>query len=165
MVTLRHRPLAAWFAAALLSLASGCGGSGLVTVAGKVVFEDGEPVRTGRIEFRRSSPDSASAAGSTATAQQRAVGVLDAEGRFRLRNDDGEDGCPPGDYDVVIVQLVSVEHRSLKSHNHGRPLPRKYADYYTSGLKATVPEAGIEGLVLEVSSGDDRPSKPKPSGP
>lgn len=98
-------------------------------------------------------------------AQQRAVGVLDAEGRFRLRNDDGEDGCPPGDYDVVIVQLVSVEHRSLKSHNHGRPLPRKYADYYTSGLKATVPEAGIEGLVLEVSSGDDPPSKPKPSGP
>lgn len=165
MVTLRHRILAGWFAAALLILASGCGGSGLVPVSGKVVFEDGEPVRTGRIEFRSSSPDSAAAAGGTAVAQQRAVGVLDADGRFRLRNDDGEDGCPPGDYDVVIVQLVSVEHRSLKSHNHGRPLPRKYADYYTSGLKATVPEAGTQALVLEVSSGDDRPSKPKPSGP
>ncbi len=164
MVTLRYQPLAACFAVAILTLASGCG-SGLVPVTGKVVFEDGEPVRTGRIEFRKSSPESAAATQSVAAAQQRAVGLIDAEGRFRLRNDDGEDGCLPGDYDVVIVQLVSVEHRSLQSHNHGRPLPRKYADYYTSGLKATVPETGVEGLVLEVSAGDDRPPKPKPSGP
>lgn len=128
--------------AAMLTLgAAGCGGQALVPVAGQVIFEeDGEPVRTGRIEFRGEAPNA------------RAVGVLDSEGRFQLRTDEGKAGCQPGEYDIVIVQLVSVEHQSLESHDHGRPLPRKYADYYTSGLQASVPEAGVEDLVLRVSS-------------
>lgn len=116
----------------------GCSRSGQVPVAGRVVFDDGEPVRTGRIEFRGREQ------------RVRATGSLDNEGFFRLQSDDGADGLPPGEYDVVVVQLVIVEKRSLAEHGHGRQLPRRYADYYTSGLTASIPPQGATDLELVV---------------
>jgi hypothetical protein len=123
----------------VLLLSCGCGGSGQVPVAGRVLFEDGEPVQSGRIEFRSRSQS------------VRGTGELDAQGRFRLRTDDGTDGLPPGDYDAVVVQMVMVDKLALAEHDdHGRPLSRRYADYYTSGLEATVPPQGTTELELTV---------------
>ncbi len=128
--------------ALLLLLASGCGGSGHVPVAGRVLFDDGEAVRTGRIEFRaRDQP-------------VRGTGTIDAEGHFRLQTDDGKDGLPPGEYDAVIVQMVIVEQLSLAAHGHGRQVPRRYSDYYTSGLAVEVPQDGTTALTLTLSASD-----------
>jgi len=122
-----------------MSLATvvGCG-DGRVPVAGRVVFDDGEPVRTGRVELRGREK------------RVRAAGTLDSEGRFRLVTDDGRDGLPPGDYDAIVVQIVIVEHRSLDEHGHGRSLSRRFADYYTSGLSVSVPDQGASDLEIVV---------------
>lgn len=124
---------------AAMSLAAvvGCGG-GRVPVAGRVVFDDGEPVRTGRVELRGRDQ------------RVRAAGMLDSEGRFRLVTDDGRDGLPPGEYDAIVVQIVIVEHRSLEEHGHGRPLSRRFADYFTSGLTVSVPDQGTADLEIVV---------------
>ncbi|TVQ04356.1 MAG: carboxypeptidase regulatory-like domain-containing protein [Planctomycetaceae bacterium] len=131
-------PSRLWLPIACLLFLVGCGGPIRVPIEGNVRFSDGEPVRTGKIELRGREPG------------VRAAAVLDDEGRFALRTDDGALGLPPGDYDVAIVQIVLVEHRSLEEHGHGRPLSRKYADYFTSGLTASVPESGIRDLVITV---------------
>ena len=132
----RRRPLLL-FTAMLLATVVGCGG-GRVPVGGRVVFDDGEPVRTGRVELRgRDQP-------------VRAAGTLDPDGRFRLATDDGRDGLPPGEYDAIVVQMVIVEHRSLEEHGHGRPLSRRFADYFTSGLTVSVPDQGTADLEIIV---------------
>lgn len=120
-----------------LSLA-GCDNGVLVPVSGRVVFSDGQPLRSGKIEFR--SPP----------LKARGAAVLDDQGRFTLTNGEGKPGLPPGDYEVVIVQVVMVEHLSLEAHDHGRPLPRRYADYHTSGLRVSVPPQGTDQLTITV---------------
>lgn len=111
----------------------GCGGPTLLPVQGRVVFSDGELVRTGRIEY------------SAKESPHRAMGVIDDSGQFALVTADGERGLPAGEYDVIVVQLVITEDLSLADHGHGRAVPRKYADYTTSDLKALVSEGNYAG--------------------
>ena len=121
-----------------LALMTGCGGSGNVPASGRVLFSDQQPVRSGKVEVR--------SAGSAA----RGIGTIDNEGYFSLKTDDQRDGVPPGDYDAVVVQFIVAEDLSVADHNHGRPVPRRYADYYTSELRLSVPENGTDKLLLEV---------------
>lgn len=117
----------------------GCGGPKSVPVQGRVEFSDGQPVRSGRIEFR--SHDATS----------RAMGEIGTDGRFALTTADGVAGLPPGDYDVIVVQLIITEDLPLHAHadgGHGRSVPRRFADYYTSGLRATVTADGPNDLVV-----------------
>lgn len=126
----------------LIALSSvGCGGPVLLPVAGRVVFDDGQPVRTGRIEY------------SAVEGSARAMSEIDRDGRFTLITAEGDAGLPAGQYEVIVVQLVITEDLSLSEHeDHGRPVPRKYADYTTSGLTATVSEANAasQEVVLQV---------------
>jgi hypothetical protein len=118
---------------------SGCGGPELLSVSGRVVFTDGEPVKTGRIEY------------NAVEGPWRAVGEIDASGRFALATSDGTNALPAGEYQVVVVQVVIAEDLSAAQHDHGRPVPRKYADYRTSGLNATVSKenAASQSIALE----------------
>ncbi len=120
-----------------LSCLVGCGGES-VPAAGRIVFADSQPVRSGKVEFRGK------------TERVRGSATLDEDGRFRLRGDSGQDGIPPGQYDVIVVQFIVVENRSLAEHGHGAPVPRRYADYFTSGLTAEVPTGGTTDLVVTV---------------
>ncbi|MDM4019358.1 carboxypeptidase-like regulatory domain-containing protein [Roseiconus lacunae] len=105
----------------------GCG-QPVGPTSGRVTFSDGAPVRSGSIEFR-STVD-----------RQRYASRIETDGSFHPTSQDGEVGLPPGTYDVVVVQIVLTEDLAKKAHTHGGTVPRRYADYYTSGLTVEVSE-------------------------
>lgn len=121
-----------------LLLFVGCTGSSNVPAEGRVLFADQTPVRSGKVELR------------SADSPMRAVGVIDSEGKFVLQTDDGREGIPPGDYEAVVVQFIVTEDMSLGTHGHGGAVPRRYSDYYTSGLKLSIPDSGSRELQLIV---------------
>lgn len=119
----------------------GCDANGPTTysVEGKVIFRDRSPVELGVIEFRLVNDS-----------EQRitARGKIEADGSFRLSTFSTNDGALPGVHQVVVQQLVISEGIILKDHKHGRRVPKKYADYATTDLTATVEP--IESNHLEV---------------
>ncbi|MGB7343437.1 MAG: carboxypeptidase regulatory-like domain-containing protein [Pirellulaceae bacterium] len=111
--------------AALLACTIGGCAKPTSTHEGNVLFDDGTPVQSGSVEFRSLADGSLYAS------------RIAPDGSFKLTNQDGDAGCPPGDYEVVVVQIVLTEDLAAEDHEHGRTVPRRYADYYTSGLRAT----------------------------
>lgn len=109
---------------ALLISSAGCTPAGVTT--GTVRFDDGDPVRSGSVEFR--DRDTAELYASR----------IDRDGTIRPVTADGDVGLPPGTYDVVVVQMVLTEDLALAAHRHGGTVPRRYADYYTTDLTATI---------------------------
>lgn len=57
---------------------------------------------------------------------------------FHPTNINGKIGLSVGTYEVVIVQIVLTEDLAKNAHSHGHTVPRRYADYHTSGLQVTV---------------------------
>lgn len=106
---------------------------------GVVRFDDGSPVQSGSIECRSLADGS------------RYASRIARDGSFSLTDQGGEYRCPPGEYEVVVVQIVLTEDLAADLHTHGRTVPRRYADYYTSGLRVTNPE------VVESGSQSDPP--------
>lgn len=132
---------AGWFATGLL-LVSGCGGSRGPTT-GRVLFDDGTPVQSGSIEFReRDSED-------------RFASRIERDGAFTPTSTDGQTGLPPGDYDVVVVQIILTEDLALAAHQHGGTVQRKYADYYTSGLRIQIEPDDTDPIEIVVAATDD----------
>lgn len=127
-------------AAAWLVTLAGCTGSSNVPAQGRVLFSDQSPVRSGKVELR------------SADASIRAIGSIDADGGFSLKTDDGREGVPPGEYEVVVVQFIVTEDMSASMHGHGGTVPRRYADYYSSGLKASIPEKGNPNIQIVVEA-------------
>ena len=125
--------------AACALFVSGCGHSGN-SVDGIVQFSDGVPVQSGSIEFR-------SLPGGT-----RYAGHINEDGSFKLTDQKGVRRCPPGEYEVVVVQIVLTEDLAADAHTHGRTVPRRYADYYTSGLRTTKSDAATKPLVITLDS-------------
>lgn len=111
----------------LIVLVMGCSSQALPN-AGKVSFDDGEPVRSGSIEFRAISDG------------MRYSSRIGRGGEFQLTDADGEKGISPGDYEVIVLQIVLTEDLAMEQHQHGHTVPRRYADYYTSDLRCTVAE-------------------------
>ncbi|MCC9655899.1 carboxypeptidase-like regulatory domain-containing protein [Rhodopirellula halodulae] len=128
--------------ATLLLTMTGCSNDS-ETANGIVQFTDGEPVQSGSVEFR--SLDDGS----------RYASKITSRGTFRLSDEDGRVHLPPGDYEVVVVQVVLTEDLAAEAHEHGRTVPRGYADYYTSGL--TVTREANDETPLEVVLEPDGP--------
>ncbi len=105
-------------------LLTGCGSSS-GSYQGTVQFDDGSPVQSGSVEFRSLADGS------------RYASRIATDGSFSLADQEGRLGCPPGDYEVVVVQIVLTEDLAAEAHEHGRTVPRRFADYYTSGLRVT----------------------------
>jgi hypothetical protein len=57
---------------------------------------------------------------------------------FHPTNINKKIGLPGGTCEVVIVQIVLTEDLAKKDYSHGHTVPRRYADYNTSGLSVTV---------------------------
>lgn len=138
------RPRHALATLAILAVAvliqAGCGGSPS-TASGLVRFDNDEPVRSGSIEFRSLADGS------------RYASRIASDGSFTLTNADGDIQCPAGKYEVVVVQIVLTEDLAADAHSHGKTVPRKYADYYTSGLRVDhVPPTPIR-VTLETPTG------------
>jgi hypothetical protein len=84
---------------------------------GYVEFSNGEPVQSGSVEFR------------SLIDGRRYASRIESDGAFTLTNNDGNQECPPGTYEVVVVQIVLTEDLAADLHTHGRTVPRRYADY------------------------------------
>ncbi|QDV69317.1 hypothetical protein Poly24_30320 [Rosistilla carotiformis] len=126
----------------LLLTSIGCGPP-IGPTSGIVRFDDGEPVRSGSIEFRRLSD------------KERFASRISSGGEFQPVNQAGEIGLPPGSYEVVVVQIVLTEDLAKSAHAHGNTVPRRYADYYTSGLSVEVAEAQTEPIELILETDDE----------
>lgn len=93
---------------------------------GIVRFQDGSSLSSGSIEFRNIADGMCFAS------------RVNNRGVFHPANINGKIGLPVGTYEVVIVQIVLTEDLAKKDHSHGHTVPRRYADYSTSGLQVTV---------------------------
>jgi 3',5'-cyclic AMP phosphodiesterase CpdA len=67
-----------------------------------------------------------------------AAGRVEADGTFRLYQDHGPEGLPPGDYRVTVTWRDPLPEGGYGPDR----LPAKYADPKTSGLRATVTALG-----------------------
>ncbi|KLU06694.1 hypothetical protein RISK_001258 [Rhodopirellula islandica] len=128
-----------WVSALFLPLLlAGCSAQHPAT--GFVGYTDGEPVQSGSIEFRLIETG------------DRFAGRIARDGEFTLRDQDGNESLPPGDYEVVVVQIVLTEDVAAADHDHGRTVPRRYADYYTSGLRYSNPADRVDSIRVELEA-------------
>ena len=135
----RHRTSLAATLALFLLTWGGCNSS-VGPISGMVRFDDDSPVQSGSIEFR----DLATAA--------RFSSRIRPDGTFSPVDSDDRPGLPPGEYEVVVVQLVLTKDLALEAHSHGHTVPRRYADYYTSDLRLTVSQGQTAPVRIELQS-------------
>lgn len=120
-----------WGLALGLALA-GCGGTALVPVEGRVVWEDGTPADLAGYQVESSVPDS----------KVSSRGDIGPDGRFKLGTHTADDGVEPGTHTATISPIPRDE-------NEPRPktkLPARYAKGKTSGLTFAA-EAGKANVV------------------
>jgi hypothetical protein len=130
-------------ATALLLGTSGCANPlRTYPVSGKVVFEDGSPVRVGTIEFK------------SIDHQVQARGTIERDGSFRLTTFQEFDGAVAGRHRVVVVQMVVLEDApGIKVGKRGVVHP-KFNSYSTSGLELEVLPGKNNDLVVTVTGID-----------
>lgn len=138
----------------LCFLITGCGGGygtseivDTVPVAGTLTFQ-GKPLEYYQVVLM---PDSGT---------RVAMGVTDAQGKFKLGTNDGGDGAPPGACKIAVnfVGPPSSEQGGnerivddpSKLPKPKIKIPAKYADPTTSGLAETIPAGGLTDLKLEL---------------
>ena len=128
------------------ALLCGCADSGVPTYPanGRVIFEDGSPVRTGNVECR------------SLEFGLNARGKIARDGSFTLGTYTADDGAVAGEHQVIVVQFIGsdsfVAEQELGpiEHDHGQPVALRFADYSTSGLKLTIDPDGDNFITLVV---------------
>jgi hypothetical protein len=131
--------------------AIGCGSRGshlpkTVPASGTVTL-DGKPVDGAQVIFVP--------AGEGATG---AFGTTNASGHFSLRSYEEKDGAIPGSYKVQVSKTIQRLDGPKGSLDGGDPVrfeygvPAKYTGAQTSGLTATIPDAGTKDIKLELTS-------------
>lgn len=123
----------------LLSFA-GCGSDQvpIYPVAGRVVFQDGSPVRTGTVELESKQ------FGTTAT------GSIQTDGTFVLGTYTSSDGAAEGEHSAIVVQMILADGSVKHVVDHGRPVPPRYGDYDTSPLTVSVQPIEVNQVVLTI---------------
>lgn len=99
-----------WFCGAVVCWLAGCGGGGdtlkvppLLAVSGKVTL-DGQPLPSASVMFLP----------KPGTKGQGAAASTGEDGSFTLKYNNGEPGCPAGEYVVLISKLQTKD---------GKPIP------------------------------------------
>lgn len=119
---------------AVTLFAVGCGGSGLVSVKGKVMYND-KPVTSGTITF--AADDKASA-----------YGEILPDGTYELMTEKPGDGATPGAYKVIVVSMQD-QANALPEERSPLPaptVPTKYTSFATTDLTADV-ESGKDNEI------------------
>lgn len=114
----------------------GCGETRHAGV-GVVKFADGVPLRAGSLELR------------SLDGEQHYASRIGRDGEFTLTDRAGVVGVPSGEYEAVVVLVVLTEHLAAARHAHGRNVPRRYSDYFTSGLRVRVADDEPIEVVIE----------------
>lgn len=86
-----------------------------------------------------------------------ARGKIAEDGGFEVSTFRAGDGAVAGKHQVVIQQLIITEHLDYKAHNHGRRVPRKFADYTTSGLELEVEAIDVNHATISIVGQDKSP--------
>ncbi len=97
-------------------------------VSGTVKFSDGQPVRTGIVEF------------IPVDGSLTATGQIETDGTYQLSTIANEDGAVPGDYIVVVKQFIFYDKIPEHKHDHGGDVDTVYADERTTPFKYQVKE-------------------------
>lgn len=124
------------------SLLTGCGSNRVRTypTSGRVVFSNGDPVRTGAIELE------------SIDHKTTATGAIREDGSFVLGTYSSTDGAASGKHRVIVVQMVINDGTTKHHKDHGKAVPAKYARYETSGLTAEVHPVKQNELSLKIES-------------
>jgi hypothetical protein len=133
------RPLAlsaAWLGLSVvsLSLLTGCGGDGTVTVSGTVLI-DGKPATKGSVRF---VPDKSKGN----TFGQEPAGMIGTDGKYTLSTPTGS-GAPLGWYKVVVVSQDLPD--SAKPNVTKSYVAVKYGNPDSSGLSVEVVRSAPTG--------------------
>ena len=140
-----HRSLATWSVIAAAMFLGGCSRPQPVhPVSGRVTL-DGKPLRDAQISFRPERGPEAFAS-------------LDGDGRYRLSTRAAGDGAVAGEHIVTLAEVtggLALEPgeppRLEKPPADAMPLPERYLQAETSGLRATV-VPGINTFDFKLSS-------------
>lgn len=111
-------------------------------VSGKVLFEDGTPVRLGIVEAISQEH------GTTAT------GRIQEDGTFVLGTYTLEDGAAIGSHDVIVMQMIIAQGLEKHAKDHGKPVHKRFGSYETSSLQMTVDNTDENSIVLKVTPAD-----------
>lgn len=114
----------------------GCDSPPRGPTGGYIRFQDGSPVTSGSVEFRNLKT------------RERYSSKIQTDGSIAPTSQNGELGLLPGSYEIVVVQIVLTEDLAAEAHTHGKTVPRKYADYYTSDLKLDISESDSDPMML-----------------
>jgi len=109
-------------------LCGGCSfGPAVYPVTGRVIYENGQPVDHGKVEFR------------SRDGQFIGQATLDRNGTFNLRGPRGAEGLPAGDYQAIVVQVVMTDvlPTALQQHESAQ-VSLLYADYNSTPLQSTI---------------------------
>jgi hypothetical protein len=130
-------------------LLAGCGGSKLHPVKGKVVYEDGTPVKAGMVVIERMDAGEGQ--------RYSANGAIQPDGTFELGTRRPEDGAPEGRYRAAVVSPPLSDDQVGKGE---RPLVEaRFSSLDTSGLELEV-KPGVNEVTLTVA----RPGGRRPAG-
>jgi hypothetical protein len=111
------------------------------------VTADGLPAAGATVNFFKKVPGKDGAAD---TWGQTADGLTDASGVATLTTYAANDGVPPGEYAVVVVQTGRFVEYS-RDPVEGNKLPRRYATPGTTPLRATVTAGAKNDFALDVA--------------
>ena len=111
---------------------------------GVVRFQDGSCLTSGSIEFRNIANGMCFAS------------RVNNRGVFHPADRNGIIGLPVGMYEVVVVQIVLTEDLAKNDHSHGHTVPRRYADYHTSGLQVTVEDNQVKPIEIAIRDDSEK---------
>ncbi len=127
-----------------LLMLAGCGDDRpqRVPVAGQVLI-DGQPLipKGPGYYYVRLVPSDA----------RPAVGMIDAEGRFRLTTFEGEDGCTLGEHKVIVMAYEQIGPNACRWL-----APKKYIDFRTTDKTVNI-TGPTKDLKIELSWGGGKP--------
>jgi hypothetical protein len=151
--------------ACAFGLLLGCGGGAPKLAVTKV---------SGTITYKGAPVDDALVTFATEKSPRTAVGVTDAQGKFKLTTINTDDGAVPGDHAITIVKrgkpgasqplpqtpedYLKIVEKQGKGNTQpptiktdDKSIPAKYKDPSTSGLKRTVVEGEANDFTIDLS--------------
>lgn len=118
----------------LLAVLTGCWGSDLHRVGGRVSFADGSPLSGGRVVVDYGNG-------------KMAAGRINTDGFFSIGTLKETDGMKAGTYRVAIKDALAP--KSADSSEFYVLVHQKFTDPMTSGLEFTVPDERFWKIVVE----------------
>lgn len=133
----------------VLVFVAGCGPSRVRTypTSGKVLFTDGQPVRSGMIELE------------SLEHKTTATGQIQQDGSFVLGTFTPTDGAAAGKHRVIVVQIIISDGTVKHTKDHGRPVEPRYGRYESSGLTAEIQPAKQNEITITLDAPRDQDLK------